>query len=387
MDRTAVGWVDGRDLRSRRLWRSWIGGRGEGGGGGWGFGIAPEGVGLDGAAVAIPGGAEAEDVAGGAGGVEELIGDQKEWIAAAVFEVHDDLFVEDVLGDGPEGAADGGGNEADEAGLVVEPAAVLFEVVTHVAEAGLADGAELPLGAVDGGEGEGAEAADPVGTGVGEGKGHAFGVVLDPEGVGDGAHEGMADVVVEHGVAVGPDGVLVAGDGGGVTGGPVAVGGLVAIPVAGIEVGGVLPGDEDGGGDEQLLPVNAAFAGVGLVVRAVLQRDVGGQGGLWEGGCCGGLREGGVGERRFVCGRLGMEERDGGENEELKEGEATDPAERYWGGTVRSAGARAPGACGPVYEHEQPPYTRWQPARARSRRTISWAQCTTANGDGLSSGD
>ncbi len=267
---------------------------------GWGFGIAPEGVGLDGAAVAIPGGAEAEDVAGGAGGVEELIGDQEEWIAAAVFEVNDDLLVEDVLGDGPEGAADGGGDEADEAGLVVEPAAVLFEVVAHVAEAGLADGAELPLGAVDGGEGEGAEAADPVGTGVGEGEGHAFGVVLDPEGVGDGSHEGMADVVVEHGVAVGPDGVLVAGDGGGVTGGPVAVGGLVAIPVAGVEVGGVLPGDEDGGGDEQLLPVDAAFAGVGLVVGAVLQRDVvAGRGEwLWESGCCGGLREGGVGERR-----------------------------------------------------------------------------------------
>ena len=109
-------------------------------------------------------------------------------------------------------------------------------MIAVVADAGLAERAELPCKAVGGCKRRRPQAASPIRPGVAEVKGHTLGVILDPEIVGDGSHHGMADILIHFRIVIIPD--VPAPVRGAVDPAvePFAVPGFVAIPIPGVKI-------------------------------------------------------------------------------------------------------------------------------------------------------
>ncbi len=207
-----------------------------------------------GAVGAIPGDAAGEEVGHGAGGIESTAEeDAGPGGVDASFEGFDDVAVDGVFGDDP-AESDGRGDD------VVDKAS-LGEVALDVADGCFREGAEFELLAVGGGEGGGAEAAFPVAGIAGEGEAAEGGIVLDPEEAGGCALHGVADVVDDEGVAIGPavdafDGLAPADKEGSFE--------AFASAWFGGEAEGVLDGGEEGGLFEEILPVGGGgFGGEG----------------------------------------------------------------------------------------------------------------------------
>src|SRR5947209_1416934 len=124
--------------------------------------------------------------------------------------------------------------------------------------AGFTEGADLPLGAIGSRERVCLQPTFPITARVLKWEIVLCRIVVEKDVVRDGAHHGMADVVIKERIVVAPPRVAEPGDRAGIAVEPLAVRCLITEPIAGIAVADVLESVEGDRLQEHVAPFDLA---------------------------------------------------------------------------------------------------------------------------------